>query len=337
MTAELFESLADENQREKLAKRRQQLRESLESLTLEQQLDRLCPESMAPTEWPTPWPKDALKEGFWQERNRRRRKFIRELEDTAITDLRDRLKSPAHCTCGCDDMTGDHQQCWITKNYAHGHPDRFKVVACRCRLVAEKGRFRDWLLQVSGLKSMGPMVPSFTAWNEEQFPEARDLKKVFVDWSQGRTNGKDWLFVQGPPGTGKSHLAMAATLAAVGRSKRAVYIDVLEFIADGRKKLGTVDGQFNEWVTSIKQAPYLAIDDIGQEYATDWTASVLREILHWRYMHAMPTIVCSNKKANELVKSLGEATVDRFNDTQLCVSIEITDGKSQRALLANGE
>lgn len=323
--------------REQLESKRAELTAKISEMTLDEQVDHYCPTSVSPYEWPVPWPRTPLHKDFWREREKRRRQWAEKRDKAAISDTTKRLRSPNHCTCGCKEITGDHIECWISGNYVQGHPDHNRVVPCRCKIVAERGRLRDWLMQVSGLASMGPMVPSFGHWNDERFPEAAALKQHFMDWSQDRAD-KAWLFVYGPPGTGKTHLSQSAILAVVGRQKRGFYMDVLEFISQGRYKMGQDGGnEFSEWVQSIKKAPYLAIDDIGQEYATDWTASVLREILHWRYMHSMPTVICSNRNPSELVKSLGEATVDRLRDSQLCTSLHITQGRSQRPLLGEGD
>lgn len=321
----LFDQLAEKlSIRQQMVKRRMENIALHAALSVEDLLDLYCPITVPPEDWPRPWPslpKDKEKK-FWDERYKRRVQAQKEREDSAVRDPLVRLNTPRECLCG-----GSGYLTGAGMNFAMGHPDFGSIVACVCQLAKSKGRYRDWLWEQSGLKRDDPMLPGFGSYRETKFQQAAELKQAALEWSQGQSK-TEWLVLWGAMGTGKTHLAKAACVAILGRDERVKYVNVLEFIAEGRRRLREDDG-FDEWIAGIKSAPWLVLDDIGQEYRTEWTASVLREIIHYRYERSAPTLITTNFDRARLEQVLDPPTVDRMNDRRLCRSIEV-QAPSQR-------
>lgn len=322
----LFDQLGKKlNLHDQMVKRRFERIALHAALSVEDLLDLYCPITVPPDQWPYPWPRlpKGKDEPFWKERMKRIRQAEREWQDTAIRDPNIRLRSPKECLC---DGSG-----WMLGHFAVGHPDFGKVVACVCLMKKTAGKYRDWLWEQSGLERTDPLLPGFSGYRETKFPQAGELKTAAIAWAQG-TAKTQWLVLSGDMGTGKTHLAKAAAVALLGREEQVKFVNVLEFIDEGRRKLRSEDGGFDEWIAGIRGAPWLILDDIGQEYRTDWTASVLRGIIHWRYERGMPTLFTTNFERKKLEGVLDAPTVDRMYDRQLALVIHV-QGPSQRGLI----
>lgn len=130
------------------------------------------------------------------------------------------------------------------------------------------------------------------------------------------------LFLWGPAGTGKTHLATALVRRHNGLVVKPQHIyRECRGLADGAEEQAAIS-----WYIRL---PHLVIDDLGQEKLTDWSFSILYEVLDGRDMNRLSgLIVTSNLSLSSLAERLGD---DRIPSrlSGMCRVVELT-GKDRR-------
>jgi len=253
---------------------------------------------------------------------------------TPIVDLSLRLKTPAECCCTvteylCDDKSKKitTRIGWISGEFEIYHPDFGKVVPCICTVQENQNNIIKFLWGNSGLTQL-ENNPTFDTFD---FKKSVDSKLAFdnvYSWGFVETLAKNWLLLTGNYGLGKTHLCKAITVALVSHKLGCTYLNANEFIEECKSSFN-VQGKYDNYIRRIKASERLIIDDLGQEYATDWTRQVFYDLIDYRYSRDLPTIFTTNKAREQLEHSLGGATVDRIYDMNKTNLIEVR-GESVR-------
>nr|DAQ40585.1 MAG TPA: Replicative helicase [Bacteriophage sp.] len=127
-------------------------------------------------------------------------------------------------------------------------------------------------------------------------------KRVCDEWEDGARNN---VVFQGEPGTGKSHLAFAIVRALSDKTKEiAIFINVTDLLM----KIKADFKQEEYLVNKIATAKYLVLDDLGMEKESEWSSSILYNILNKR----ANTIVTTNLTGDQLEKRYGEPFMTRM-------------------------
>jgi DNA replication protein DnaC len=71
------------------------------------------------------------------------------------------------------------------------------------------------------------------------------------------------------------------------------------------------NGNADDLINKICAVGFLALDDWGANKETDWSNSVIEQIIDYRYSHEKPLIVTTNKD----IESIPPAVLSRFRDT----------------------
>ena len=108
-------------------------------------------------------------------------------------------------------------------------------------------------------------------------------------WSENPVN---WLLLRGDYGVGKTHLAAAVAnrIASNGMSVLFVVVsDLLDHLRATYQPNSPVsyDQRFNE----VRRARLLVLDDLGAQNATPWAQEKLFQILNYRYVSRLATIL----------------------------------------------
>jgi len=123
-----------------------------------------------------------------------------------------------------------------------------------------------------------------------------DNKKEITD--QIDKTGSAYIF--GKCGVGKTHFLYYGA-NKFNESGKHIYI---ELFADSVRK---VKQEFNNnskmMIGAMATTEILFIDDLGNEYATEYTVSeILQPIIDYRYVNELPTIITSNYTIDDLFK-----------------------------------
>ena len=136
----------------------------------------------------------------------------------------------------------------------------------------------------------------------------------------------------GPYGCGKTHLAAAIGNAQADIGQPPLFISVSELLDHLRATFSpnsptSLDRRFEE----IRTAPMLILDALGEQSPTPWAAKKLFQLLDYRYVNKLPTVITTAKYLDELDPRIQS----RLNDERLCSVCAITaqgyhGGKSAR-------
>lgn len=130
-------------------------------------------------------------------------------------------------------------------------------------------------------------------------------------------NKRNSLIIFGRVGSGKTHLAAAIANDCVERGVPAIF-------GTWQTHLERIKNEFehtgeNKALAEIKSVPLLVIDDIGKERKTEWTQSVLFDVVNYRYEHLLPIIFTTNFTADELANHCEHAVFSRMYEMSTAI------------------
>lgn len=124
--------------------------------------------------------------------------------------------------------------------------------------------------------------------------DAKDVSEEFSNTMQG------WLLLEGAYGCGKTHLAAAIANAAVQRGLPTLFITVPDLLDSLRFAYGNPETTFEARFDEIKNADLLVMDDFGTQNATAWAQEKLFQIINYRYINNLPTVITTNLILDEI-------------------------------------
>lgn len=138
-------------------------------------------------------------------------------------------------------------------------------------------------------------------------------------------NGRN-IWIEGENGRGKSVFAGNIARELISRGHRVKWMNCAEAVKAERDRMAT--GAPSAWEI-YERSPFLVLDDIGKENATDYTASLLYELAEVRNANGLPTITTSNYGGGKLIgrltvngdSSSGTAIVSRLKGKSYVVRL----------------
>ncbi len=203
-----------------------------------------------------------------------------------------------------------------------GHPDFGKLFPCSCRDEELRRRRIEALREMSHLQNLErytfenfePQGQGLSPDRQRNLRFAYEAARAFARQPQG------WLVLRGGYGCGKTHLAAAIANECVARGFPVLFITVPDLLDHLRAAFAPNAPQsYDERFEEVRNAPLLILDDLGVEYATPWALEKLFQLLNYRYMTHMPTVITTNRELEELDPRLRS----RLGDTELVKVITI--------------
>ena len=183
-----------------------------------------------------------------------------------------------------------------------GHPDFGKVIICSCRQAEVSQAVKQKLYQVSNLEALGH-------FNFDTFQTSRiglsekqnfSLEMTYNNCRRFATELKGWLLLLGGYGCGKTHLAAAVANFAVEVGVPTLFITVPDLLDWLRFSYGSEETTFEERFEEIRNTGLLVMDDFGTQNATAWAQEKLFQIMNYRYINKLPTVITSNQSMDEI-------------------------------------
>lgn len=174
-------------------------------------------------------------------------------------------------------------------------------VPCRCVADVARRLRRD---EINAASPLG--LCQFATFDVTRYPNivepelgisARDYMQKLLNYcenyAQKFSSKSTNLLFMGRSGLGKTHLALAVADAVLEGGHDVLYTSSAALAA----RLGREHFDYNgddEWLNACQEADLLILDDLGTEYITPLTISVLYELINTRMLTERPTIYTTN-------------------------------------------
>jgi DNA replication protein DnaC len=147
------------------------------------------------------------------------------------------------------------------------------------------------------------------------------MRQVIQTVKEYAEHPANWLLLRGGYGVGKTHLAAAVANKVVHSGMRVLFVvtsDLLDHLRATYQPGSpvTYDQRFNE----VRRAWLLVLDDLGMQNATPWAQEKLFQILNYRYVGGLPTIITVS---NSDWERLDERLQSRLTDASVCTLVDI--------------
>ncbi len=123
------------------------------------------------------------------------------------------------------------------------------------------------------------------------------------------SKNSDSLLFCGATGLGKTHLSLSIAKVAISKGFTVVYGSVQSFTLLIEKERFTNN---LESINSLNTCDLLILDDLGTEFNSNYTQSIIYDIINTRIMKNNPTIISTNLDSKELQQRYGERMISRF-------------------------
>ena len=163
---------------------------------------------------------------------------------------------------------------------------------------------------------------AFDPRKEEIAPEHyRLLHQAFDEAQQFAAEPRGWLVLSGPHGSGKTHLGAAIANHRVRTGQPALFITAADLLDHLRATFSPDSNvRYDKRFAELKTAPLLVLDDLSLATATSWAKEKLMQLIDYRYVAALPTVVTTAADKAELDDRLQT----RLLDPRLSVVCPIT-------------
>ncbi len=123
----------------------------------------------------------------------------------------------------------------------------------------------------------------------------------------------------GSYGSGKTHLAAAIANFAVGMGVPTLFLTVPDLLDALRFSFDSEDTSFEERFEEIRNAKLLVLDDFGTQNTTSWAQEKLFQIINYRYINKLSTVITTNLSLDEIEPRIRS----RLSDSELVANVEI--------------
>jgi DNA replication protein DnaC len=204
-----------------------------------------------------------------------------------------------------------------------GHPDFGKLEICVCRRGRVTDAVRDRLFAISHLDELKELTfESFKTRGRKGLGEmqSRSIEVAFNHAKHYSQNLNGWMLLQGGYGCGKTHLAAAIANFAVSMGVPTLFLTVPDLLDALRFSYNSEDTTFEERFDQIREARLLVLDDFGTQNATAWAQEKLFQIINYRYINKLSTVITTNLALDEI-----EARIrSRLSDPELVSAVRLT-------------
>ncbi len=223
----------------------------------------------------------------------------------------------------CRECTGAG---YVRYDVPFGHEKFGKLESCACRAKDVVSSERNRLFALSNIGRLGNLrFENFNAAGNEKAkfmtPQERDsLRKAFEVCEEFARSHTGWLLLEGGYGCGKTHLAAAIANHAVSRGVPTLFITVPDLLDSLRFAFHDLETTFEKRFAEIRTAHLLILDDFGTQSATAWSQEKIFQIMNYRYINKLPTVVTTH-----LMLDAFESRVrSRLQDSELVKHLKIS-------------
>ncbi|MEI7769600.1 MAG: ATP-binding protein [Chloroflexales bacterium] len=211
------------------------------------------------------------------------------------------------------------------RDVKYGDPNFGRLINCHCKDDEIRQRRSQKLLQISNL---GPFRDKTFENFDRNIP---GVSRAFTRSLEYASNPRGWLVLSGNFGCGKTHLAAAIANDVLKMNYEVLFTVVPDLLDHLRSTFGpTSEVAYDERFEQIRNAKLLILDDLGTENATPWAREKLYQIINHRYNYALPTVITTNRKPEDIDPRIRS----RMEDVILCPERIMIEADDYRHLTA---
>lgn len=204
-----------------------------------------------------------------------------------------------------------------------GHPHFGVLFPCECKQREKELRRLEELERLSNLELLRDKTfEAFVA-------DVPGVRRAYLRAVEYAKRPQGWLVLFGNYGVGKTHLAAAIANHALRRQIQVLFAIVPDLLDHLRSTFGpSSEVEYDDRFEMIRTVPLLVLDDLGTENTTPWAREKLFQIMNYRYNDALPTVITSNRKPEDIDPRI----FSRMSDRALCEEHIIIDAADYRRL-----
>lgn len=192
---------------------------------------------------------------------------------------------------------------YVRADHPVGHPDFGRLQVCTCRSAEIVQHNKSRLYALSQLNELRELTfENFDVRGHVGLGgvQADSLEFAFNKAQLFSQKMEGWLLLQGKYGTGKTHLAAAIANFVLEVGIQPLFITVPDLLDTLRFAYQDQNATFEERFEEIRKSPLLIMDDFGTQNATPWAQEKLFQIINYRYVNRLPTVITTNLSLNEI-------------------------------------
>jgi len=167
----------------------------------------------------------------------------------------------------------------------------------------------------------GMTFESFVIHNKFTPGERKKVETALMIAQKYAHKPHGWLFITGEYGSGKTHLAAAIAHHQQQLGINVTFVTVPDLLDHLRVTFSpAAPVSFDRRFQLVRNAPLLVLDDLGMESATPWAREKLFQILDYRYVAYLLTVITSVQSIEQLDKRIATRLVDK----RLCKEINLS-------------
>lgn len=187
-----------------------------------------------------------------------------------------------------------------------GHPQFGRLEPCTCRSAEIAENARQRLYALSNLERLRHLrFENFNPHGNQKAilvtPQEQESLQAAWQAAQEFVAQQDhWLLLEGAYGCGKTHLAAAIANRAVEMGVPTLFITVPDLLDSLRFAYSDPETTFEARFEEVRNAALLVLDDFGTQNATSWAQEKLFQIINYRYINKLPTVITTNLMLDEI-------------------------------------
>jgi len=212
---------------------------------------------------------------------------------------------------------------WLRRELPVSDPDFGQLVRCVCKENEINRSEQEHLYSASNLDSFKEMtLNSFSVQGRLGLGDEQihSLQYALSQAQKFAASPRGWLVLMGTYGCGKTHLAAAIANACVEFGMRTFFLTVPDLMDWLRNSFDSKDTSFEERFEEIRNIGLLVLDDLGAQNTTKWANEKLFQIIDYRYVRKLPTVITTNLT----LEDMDDRIRSRLQDPDLCTRVRIS-------------
>jgi DNA replication protein DnaC len=218
-----------------------------------------------------------------------------------------------------------------------GLPEDYLKIKYTCEKCRDTGYVGGWrcecysdLVRALAFKELCSDAPleacTFENFKQSYYPKAIDentgispQKRMGEILSFCKSYAEDFgtdspsLLMYGATGLGKTHLSLAIAGRAIGEGYGVIYGSAQNILLKlERERFSRVNENMGESEQALLDCDLLVLDDLGAEFSTSFTVSVIYNIINTRLLKGLPTIISTNLGPEELEEKYTQRITSRI-------------------------